>query len=337
LLATTAQEDSAYIHTTARSGRARGSLALIRSGVRIRLMDDPDLERILELRKNVRWSADPRAFGLLRGIGEARWAIAEAGEKEGGLAGMVGAVPLGEVGILCHLAVHHGYRGNGLGTKLSSWAVSYLRSRGASVIRLDATHQAKKLYGSLGFEPISRRMSYRLEGAVLNEWSRKARSRGVRSRTVRLRENGLRIGPLVFGDLPELYGIDRWSFGADRAALIRATLRLHPGWGLIARDASDRIKGYLIRSAYNAGTRIGPFMAAEPVIARSLLARSLVCPLTANGSGFVEVSVPNDGPAHKVLREFGFVGREDRLRMELGEAPRTNGLEIYGTTPYLAT
>ena len=335
MLTTTTQEDSGHKHATARPGRARGSRALMPSGVRIRLMDEPDLERIVELRKSVRWATDPGAFRLLRGIGEARWAIAEAGEEEGVVAGMVGAVPLGEVGILCHLAVHHDYRGNGLGTKLSSWAVSYLRSRGASTILLDATHEAKRLYGSLGFEPVSRRMSYRLEGAVLKKWSRKARSRGVRSPGVRSRENGLRIGPLLFGDLPELYGVDRWSFGADRAALIRATLRLHPDRGLTARDASDRIKGYLIRSAYNAGTRIGPFMAAEPVIARSLLARALLCPLTASGG--VEVSVPNDGPAHKVLLEFGFVGQEDRIRMELGEAPHTKGLEIYGTTPYLAT
>jgi GNAT superfamily N-acetyltransferase len=98
-------------------------------------MDDPDLEHILKLRKNVRGSADPRAFSLLRGLGEARWAIAE--EEEGVVAGMVGAVPLGEVGILCHLAVHQDYRGNGLGARLSFWAVSYLRSRGARVVRRD--------------------------------------------------------------------------------------------------------------------------------------------------------------------------------------------------------
>lgn len=60
-------------------------------------MSDPDLGRILELRKTVRWSADPRAFGLLREMREARWAIAEDGAS---VVGMVGAVPLGEVGIL---------------------------------------------------------------------------------------------------------------------------------------------------------------------------------------------------------------------------------------------
>jgi hypothetical protein len=35
----------------------------------------------------------------------------------------------------------------------------------------------------------------------------------------------------VFGDVPELYGVGRWSFAAYRSALIMATLRLHPGWG----------------------------------------------------------------------------------------------------------
>ena len=43
--------------------------------------------------------------------------------------------------------------------------------------------------------------------------------------------SGLRVTPLLFGDLPELYGVDRWSFGGDRSALIRAILKLHPGWG----------------------------------------------------------------------------------------------------------
>ena len=76
-------------------------------------------------------------------------------------------------------------------------------------------------------------------------------------------------------------------------------------------------------------------MASSPDVARVLLAHAL----QTNGGRYVEVSVsdPAENPAHGVLREFGFVGWWDRLRMELGKAPRTGGLEIYGTTPYLAT
>jgi ribosomal protein S18 acetylase RimI-like enzyme len=289
-------------------------------------MSDSDLGRILELRKTVRWIADPRAFGLLREMREARWTIAEDGLA---VVGMVGAVPLGEVGILCHLAVHHDYRKLGLGFALSSWAVSYLRSRGAKVVRLDSTREAKSIYESLGFKPVSRRSVYRLEGGILA-----ARLRGYRSLDA-WRMRGVRVTPLLFGDLPELYGVDRWSFGGDRSALIRASLSLHPGWGLIARDASGRINGYLIRSAYESTVRIGPFMASSRDVARVLLAHAL----QTDGGRSVEVSVPGSAeiPAHGVLREVGFLGWWDRLRMELGEAPRTDGLEVYGTTPYLAT
>jgi hypothetical protein len=75
-------------------------------------------------------------------------------------------------------------------------------------------------------------------------------------------------------------------------------------------------------------------VASTPGVARLLLARAL------DGSP-AEVTVPGpaESPAHDLLREFGFGGRRDRLRMELGEVSgvRPAGLEHYGTTPYLAT
>jgi ribosomal protein S18 acetylase RimI-like enzyme len=318
LLAFTTKEDTEVDQTTARNGLQ----AVTDSGVRIRQMDDADLERILELRSIVRWSADPRAFELLRGVSDARWAVAEA--PDGDLAGMVGAVPLGDVGILCHLAVHDGYRGLGLGVLLSSWAVAYLRSRGAKTVRLYSTLQAESLYRSLGFEEVTPRTVYRLE-------------EGHRKLRVPVQSDGHRVETLTFGDLPELYGVDRWSYGADRSALLFATLRLHPGRGLVARDSTGRIKGYLIRSSMGRATRIGAFLASTTDVARLLLTRAL----SATGGTPAQVTVP--GPAgcraHALMQEFGFEGTEDRLRMELGEkiTPCRGGLVHYGTTPYLAT
>lgn len=93
-----------------------------------------------------------------------------------------------------------------------------------------------------------------------------------------------------------------------------------------------------------------PFVAEDDEVARLLLERTLDA--SKEGSP-VEVTVtgPDSGPAagsadgpaacpaHALLREFGFEGREDRLRMELGEASplRRSGLHHYGATPYLAT
>lgn len=304
------------------TGRA-GRDAAEDSGVRIRPLTGLDLEGVADLRSVVRWAADPRAFELLRGFEDARWAVAGSPgvAKDGSLIGMVGAVPLGEIGVLCHLAVRPKYRGKGLGASLTSWAVSYLKSRGARTVRLDSTKQAEDLYRSLGFRPVAPRTVYRREyshhGLVVAE--------GV---------SGYRVSPLVSEDLPELYGLDRWSFGADRSALIFATLRLHPGMGLVARDTSGRIKGYLIRSHAGDAIRIGPFVAETPELARLLLSRAL----QKKDGAAVEVIVPNKGPAHGLLKEFGFKGRVDRLRMEFGDgSERPAGLEHYATTPYLAT
>ncbi len=324
------EEEDRSVYAARRSARRS---TIDQPGPVVRRMDDIDLWRILELRETVRWSGDPRAFDLLRGMGEARWAVAERGSRpDGRVVGMVRAVPLDEVGILCHLAVHGGHRGQGLGARLTSWAISYLLSRGVKVVRLDSTIAAEGLYRSMGFEPVFARTEYRLEGGAFAARLRGGRNHGARDAGSKA---GVRVSLLSFGDLPELYGVDLWSYGADRSALILATLRRYPGWGLVARDSAGRIKGYLVRSASGATVRVGPFMASSPEVAGALLARAL----QTDGGRSVEISLPapKESPAHQLLREFGFVGRRDRLRMELGETSPTEGLQAYGTTPYLAT
>jgi len=288
--------------------------------VLIRGLDEADLGGVRELRSAVRWAADPRAFELLRGTRDARWAVAEA--PGGPVAGMVGAVPLGGIGILCHLAVHEEYRGGGIGTALSRWAVAYLRGRGVRVVRLYSTRQAEGLYRSLGFRPVCRRTVYRREGGE------------------RIPDPaplcGYRVEALLMGDLPELYGVDAWSYGGDRSHLLFATLRHHPGLGLVARDRTGRIKGYLIRSRSGRSVRIGPFLAENSRVARHLLRAALA----QSGESPVEASVPEPpgSPAHALFRSFGFAAGSERLRMELGDGPAPGGgLEQYATTAYLAT
>jgi GNAT superfamily N-acetyltransferase len=320
MLAFTAREDAEVEKALLRNGLR--TVNETDAGFRVRQMNDADLDRILQLRSVVRWSADPSAFDLLRGVRGARWAVADT--PDGDLAGMVGAVPLGDVGILCHLAVHDGHRGFGLGAMLSSWAVTYLKSRGAKTVRLYSTEKAEGLYHSLGFRKVAPRTVYRLE----------EESRHIR---VPRQVDDHRVETLTFGDLPELYGVDLWSYGANRSALILTTLRLHPGQGLVARDATGRIKGYLIRSSMGRATRIGPFLASTPDVARLLLAAALQA--TGGALAQVTASGPIDYHSHSLLQEFGFHGTQDRTRMELGEVKTTcrEGLIHYGTTAYLAT
>lgn len=296
----------------------------VESGVRIRRMEDVDLGRIRKLRSVVRWATDPSTFDLLRGMRDVRWSVAET--QDGVFAGMIGAVPLGRLGIVCHLAVRDENRGRGVGAKLSRWAVAYLRSRGAEKIRLYSTPRAENLYRSAGFRPVTPRVIYRLEGEPENSWVENA-DYGVET--------------LGDRDLSEVCGVDLWTGGADRSALLTAILQRHPEGGLVAKDPSGRVKGYLIRcsvpGSVPGSVRIGPFMASDICVARDLLSEAL-----KRGSGSViEVTVtgPEGDAAHDLFREFGFTGTEGRLRMELGEerGRREPGLHEYGTTPYLAT
>ena len=283
-------------------------------GIRIRPMAAADLERVSELRRSVRWCTSPGAFDLvLRSIPSARWAVAEArGEL---VVGMVGAVPLGQVGLLCHLAVHPTHRGRGLGTRLSRWAMSYLRSRDAEVVRLEATREAEGLYETLGFCAVGRRVLYRLEAKP-----RALYPPGRRHRVV----------PLTPGDLAELYDVDRRSYGGDRSALLGAIVERRHGSGLVARDAEGNMTGFLLRS----GTLIGPWTASTPEAARALLVRELARGIWHS----TEVMAPGGGPSHRLLAELGFIGVPDRLRMELGAPARAGGgLETYGLSPYLIT
>jgi ribosomal protein S18 acetylase RimI-like enzyme len=283
-------------------------------GIRIRPMAAADLERVSELRRSVRWCTSPGAFDLvLRSIRSARWAVAEP--QDGLVVGMVGAVPLGEVGVLCHLAVHPAHRGLGLGTRLSRWATSYLRSRGTRVVRLDSTREAEGLYEALGFRAVGRRVLYRLEG---------------KRRALYPPGRGHRAVSLTPGDLAELYGVDRRSYGGDRSALLAAIVEGRHGSGLVARDAEGSMTGFLLRS----GTLLGPWTASTPEAARALVVRELARGVWDR----TEVMAPAGGPSHRLLKELGFVGVPDRLRMELGTLSRAyDSLETYGLSPYLIT
>src|SRR5215203_4621941 len=104
LLAFTAREDN-EVEKTAAQNLLRAVIETD-SGVRVRQMGDADLERILELRSIVSWSADPRAFDLLRGVRDARWAVADA--PDGDLAGMFAPVPLTNICALARLLCQQG-------------------------------------------------------------------------------------------------------------------------------------------------------------------------------------------------------------------------------------
>lgn len=228
---------------------------------------------------------------------------------------MVGAIPLGEVGVLCHLAVRDECRGGGIGRDLSLWATAYLRSRGVKTVRLYSTDSAFGLYRSLGFEVVGRRFIYRSQGGS-------AVSQGA----------GSEVREMRMGDLAEVIGLDHWWCGFDRSAVIKATLARNPGSGLIVRNASLAMTGYATISPLRGVWRLGPLMAADESAARNLIAAA-----RQRTAGMLEAACNSAPvhPAHALYEEFGFAAAPDRVMMELGAGIKPAD-SSYATTSYLA-
>jgi hypothetical protein len=193
------------------------------------------------------------------------------------------------------------------------------------MVGLYSTRQAEGLYLPLGFRPATPRTAYSPRGGC-TAWSAGGGRR-----------------PTDTGSRHSRWGTCRsstaWIAGppGDRSPLISATLRLHPGQGLVARDSSELIKGYLVRSSWGDATCTGPFVASSPGVARLLLACALGARRIVRGGHRARSSRNPDARFAPGIR---LQGSQDHLRMELGEGSggRLSGLlEQYGTTPYPAT
>jgi hypothetical protein len=194
------------------------------------------------------------------------------------------------------------------------------------MVGLYSTRQAEGLYLPLGFRPAAPRTAYSPRGGC-TAWSAGGREEA----------DGHRVEALSFGDLPELYGVDRWSSGGPvapnlrhleiasgsgprRPGLVRADKRV-PGAQLLGRcDLHRALRG------------LEPRRGPPPPRLRSRRARRIV------RGGHRARSSRN--PDARFAPRIRLQGSQDHLRMELGEGSggRLSGLlEQYRTTPYPAT
>jgi ribosomal-protein-alanine N-acetyltransferase len=131
-------------------------------GIRMRLMEEQDLEAVLALERTC--FADPwvrEAF--LAEIGDAppvRWPLVAMGVE---LAGYVVAWFIEDEAHLANLAVAPEFRRRGLGRRLVRAVLEEAARRGTRWIRLEVRESnaaARALYQALGFRPVGRRRSY---------------------------------------------------------------------------------------------------------------------------------------------------------------------------------
>ncbi len=166
------------------------------------------------------------------------------------LFGLVTAICYVETAWIGHLIVSPEHRYQGLGAALMVHAIQHVKSKGIDSILLDADPPGIKLYKRLGFSHVtdSLRFAGQIHGNRPDE----------------------RPQPIQPADLVDLTEFDRQHFGDDRQKMLRLLLRYATAAYLIRNEKG--IVGYGMTWSYDSSVRLGPIVATDETIARSIIA-----------------------------------------------------------------
>lgn len=223
------------------------------------------------------------------------WILAEAEARP---AGMGGLVAMGRTAYVGLVAVSPDLQGRGIGKTLVTRLIDLAREKACPRILLDASPAGRPLYEGFGFRAVD----------GVGVWTREAgtgpgaaQGLGVTSLA---QDGGLMAG---------LLALDAHAWGDDRRRVLEAYCGDEPSLVGVARDGAGTVKGYAILQR-EAGI-LGPWLAADPGVAGSLLAWAL----EAGGSWALTAYMPEANPAGQaLLSAAGFGLCRSNTHMELG-------------------
>jgi len=199
--------------------------------------------------------------------------------------GVCVATPYGEVGFIGELIVAPLHRGRGIGARLLSRAIEYLKQTGAQSIFLDGVQQAVALYERAGFRKVS--PSLRFQGMVP----------GRRHDSVR---------PMTMRDLPAVVALDRDVFGTDRGFFLQRRLEVYPelAWVL---EREHRLSAFILGRRGPQWAAAGPWVVQVGEAHPEYLLESLAC--QTGGLPLLVGVLARSGAAVALLRSRGFEER----------------------------
>jgi hypothetical protein len=191
-------------------------------------------------------------------------------------------------------------RGRGIGTSLLEQTIEYLDEMGISCIKLDATPQGKPLYEKLGFLP-----EYEIERWTLRRAAVQAAGTSEASR----------FSDFAPSLLEDIFKTDREFFGANRTSLLKSLHQQAPA--LTAGIASEgKLQGYTFGRKGSFADHLGPWMANDAAVARTLLERFLI---SSARDVLIVDWLKSNMVAGQLLRSFGFSYTRPLTRMYRGE------------------
>jgi ribosomal protein S18 acetylase RimI-like enzyme len=236
-------------------------------------------------------------------IQPSNWLLATLDGEPAGLGGATDYGPFAYIGLM---AVHPSLQRRGIATAIMEQLLAWLDARGCPLVLLDASPAGEALYEKLGFVDQDRVLQFTQDDCALRP---------------RLSE---RVTPMRADDLPALAAFDTSIFGASRMAVLASYLADYPDRAFVARDADDRISGFLFAQA----DTIGPWVASDPDSAEALLAAALALQFEAPP----RVNIPGaNSSGNSLLLRYGFSPQRLLHRMRRGgTAAAGRRSQLYG-------
>jgi ribosomal protein S18 acetylase RimI-like enzyme len=234
------------------------------AGLPIRRLSAADLAACVELAADRGWPPEQNKWRLLFAVGEA-YGI---DDPAGGLAAMVVLTRYGrQLASVGTMVVASRFGRRGLGRRLMTYLLEQV---GPAVVYLAANSRSygRPLYQSLGFQSID---------TVTRHVGRFAlRPHAAVPRCLR---------PASMSDRKPMAALDRKVFGADRGQVLTKLFGFAERV-LVAEDGRGALAGFAVAWRNEADLVIGPLVAADPTVARTLITA-----VAAEESGSVRVDI----------------------------------------------
>lgn len=188
------------------------------------------------------------------------------GTTEGIVASTAATACDGGVGVIGNVIVRADQQRKGLGRRVMTAALDWMRARGVRSALLDATVEGRPLYLKLGFVPTG--MSYYAHGSLGT----------MRREQLAAVAGGMTATRLDAASLGHIAALDRTAFGGDRLGLLARVLADPLSALYVASGEDESPRGYVIvrpQEAPSVGVRLGPWVARDRQAAAAVLRAAL--------------------------------------------------------------
>jgi ribosomal protein S18 acetylase RimI-like enzyme len=264
--------------------------------IKIRRMEDRDLQDVLDLINREGWEYDMSEIDRIHRIDPISSVVACSG---GLIIGGITVVAAGGRCLIGHVVVKEGWRRKGLGKVMIKSVMNDVESRGIDFIEVYSVPNAVNFYEKLNFQIVEELRTYVKRGLTEDDCAPL---------------DSKRIRDLSLQDLPEIIALDSQVLGFDRGAVLETLMRDFPKQckGLID---GKKLSGFIMGRTNPIMDDAGPWIMADPNAEDgALLLRALFSAKRVGVRVIFGLSERNK-LAQKILSNAGFKNEIDQFRL----------------------